>query len=111
MVAQAARELRAALPSLERDGVPLADIALTLSLRESRDARLAICADSFAQLAERLEQSAAALMPRSMPRPPPPTRRPARRARSPPAAPSRKVRSRPSSASSPCSSPARALSG
>jgi 8-amino-7-oxononanoate synthase len=61
VVSLAAKQLCAALSQLEKDGVSLADIALTLATRASQDARLAIAADSFAQLAERLTAAAAAL--------------------------------------------------
>ena len=61
VVALAAKQLCAALPQLEKDGVSLADIALTLATRGSQDARLAIAADSFAQLTERLTAAATAL--------------------------------------------------
>ncbi len=61
LVAQAARELCASLPMVERDAGSLAGLALTLSLRTACDARLAIVADSFAQLAERLAAAAGAL--------------------------------------------------
>ncbi len=61
IVARHARELRAALPSLERDAVAFADLAFTLTQRAHGDARLALVADSYAQLAERLEAAAAAL--------------------------------------------------
>jgi len=102
LVARSARELRDALPTLEREGNSLADLALTLSVRATQDARLAIAADSFEQLAERLSAAAGAI-----------DRLPAASAADGAAAQlsPRRVRSRPGSASSPCSSPARARSG
>lgn len=60
-VARFARDLRAALPLLQREQATLADVAWTLSRRAHGDARLAVSADSFEQLAQRLEGCAAAL--------------------------------------------------
>src|SRR5262249_4890609 len=77
-VARFARELVAALPLLQREQVALADVAFTLSQRSHGDARLAVSADSFDQLAARLTDAAAALekrgdlAPDPMPPPPPP---------------------------------------
>jgi 8-amino-7-oxononanoate synthase len=61
LVARAARQLAAALPSLQRDRRTLADIAFTLSQRQHADARLAVVADSFDALAEKLRAAAEAL--------------------------------------------------
>ena len=61
LVARFAREVAAALPALEREGATLADLSLTFASRQHGEARLAIVADSFAQLAARLSSSAAAL--------------------------------------------------
>jgi 8-amino-7-oxononanoate synthase len=61
VVASTARTLAAALPLLQRENRTLTDISFTLSLRSAGDARLAIAADSFSQLAERLTASADAL--------------------------------------------------
>src|SRR5205807_3882 len=57
VVARTARELADALPVLQRSA-ELADIAWTLSRRAPGDARLAVVADSFAQLGERLAAAA-----------------------------------------------------
>ena len=54
LVARQGREIAAALPALEREGATLADLSLTLASRQHGEARLAVVADSFAQLAERL---------------------------------------------------------
>ncbi|HEX9577780.1 MAG TPA: type I polyketide synthase, partial [Myxococcales bacterium] len=74
VVARTARELAAALRLLQREGRSLADISFTLGLRAPADARLAIAADSFAQLEERLIASADALekLPAGDPMVPPP---------------------------------------
>ncbi len=69
MAARSARELDAALPTLEREGTALADLALTLSQRQHGDARLAVVASSFAQLGERLRAAAGALAARDRERP------------------------------------------
>ena len=61
VVAKGARQLAAALPALERDGHGLADIAFTLAERGHGEARLALVADSFAALREKLLASAEAL--------------------------------------------------
>ena len=61
LVAKAARQLANALPSLQRDGRTLADIAFTLSQRQHQDARLAVVADSFDALATKLGAAAEAL--------------------------------------------------
>src|SRR5262249_12589612 len=61
VVAKAARQLAAALPGLQRDGSTLADVAWTLSRRAHAEARLAIAADSFEALAEKLLACAEAL--------------------------------------------------
>ncbi|TMA29644.1 MAG: aminotransferase class I/II-fold pyridoxal phosphate-dependent enzyme [Deltaproteobacteria bacterium] len=60
VVARTARELADALPALQRSA-DFADIAWTLSRRAPGDARLAVVADSFAQLGERLAAAAEAL--------------------------------------------------
>src|SRR5262249_39679430 len=54
VVAKAARQLAAALPVLQREGSTLADVAWTLGRRAHAEARLAIAADSFEALAEKL---------------------------------------------------------
>ncbi len=64
VVAKGAQELAAALSQLERSGSSLKDVAYTLSRRAHGDARLAITAESYAQLHERLEASARALRKR-----------------------------------------------
>jgi 8-amino-7-oxononanoate synthase len=61
LAAKGAQQLAAALPSLQRDGHTLADVAFTLSQREHGDARLALVADSFDSLAEKLRAAADAL--------------------------------------------------
>jgi 8-amino-7-oxononanoate synthase len=58
-VAKGARELAASLVQLAE--TPLQDLAYTLSRRMHGDARLAIVAESFAQLKDRLESAAQAL--------------------------------------------------
>jgi 8-amino-7-oxononanoate synthase len=60
-VAKFARQLGAALPLLQREGRSLADAAWTLSQRAHGEARLAVSADSFEQLSQRLADCAAAL--------------------------------------------------
>ncbi|HEY5677399.1 MAG TPA: beta-ketoacyl synthase N-terminal-like domain-containing protein, partial [Myxococcales bacterium] len=60
-VAKFARQLAEALPLLQREGRTLPDVAFTLSQRAHGDARLAIVADSFATLEEKLLACAAAL--------------------------------------------------
>ena len=65
VVAKGAQEIAAALPQLERSGRSLKDLAYTLSRRAHGDARLAIVAESFAQLQERLGASAQALAQRT----------------------------------------------
>ena len=60
-VAKFARQLAEALPLLRREGRSLADIAFTLSQRAHGEARLAVSADAFDQLAQRLPDCAAAL--------------------------------------------------
>ncbi len=54
LVARSARLIAEALPALRREGRTLADVAYTLSQRAHGDARLAIAADSFEVLSERL---------------------------------------------------------
>ncbi|TMA84097.1 MAG: SDR family NAD(P)-dependent oxidoreductase, partial [Deltaproteobacteria bacterium] len=54
VVSRFARLIAAALPGLRREGRTLADVAYTLSQRAHGDARLAIAADSFDVLSERL---------------------------------------------------------
>jgi 8-amino-7-oxononanoate synthase len=54
VVARFARLIAAALPALRREGRTLADVAYTLSQRAHGDARLAVAADSFEALAEKL---------------------------------------------------------
>ncbi|HMC36176.1 MAG TPA: acyltransferase domain-containing protein, partial [Myxococcales bacterium] len=54
LVARFARLIAEALPALRREGRTLADVAYTLSQRAHGDARLAIAADSFEVLSERL---------------------------------------------------------
>src|SRR5436190_11860467 len=61
VVARAARQLAAALPALQREGATLAEVAWTLSRRAHPDARLAVVADSFEALGEKLLASAEAL--------------------------------------------------
>jgi len=61
VVAKAARQLAAALPALQREGTTLADVAWTLSLRAHAEARLAVVADSFESLGEKLLGCAEAL--------------------------------------------------
>ena len=61
VVARSARALAAALPALERDGITLTDVAFSLTRRGAQDARLAVVAESFAQLSQRLLAAAAAL--------------------------------------------------
>src|SRR5256886_2075451 len=61
VVARAARELAAALPSLQREGVTLADVAWTLSRRAHAEARLAVVADSFEAFGAKLLACADAL--------------------------------------------------
>ena len=60
-VAKFARQLGEALPLLKAESRLLADIAFTLSQRAHGEARLAVSADSFEQLEQRLSESAAAL--------------------------------------------------
>ncbi len=60
-VAKFARQLGAALPLLQREGRTLADVAFTLSQRAHGVARLAVSAESFDQLGQRLLDGAAAL--------------------------------------------------
>ncbi|OLD07947.1 MAG: hypothetical protein AUI90_08200, partial [Deltaproteobacteria bacterium 13_1_40CM_3_69_14] len=54
VVSRFGRLIAAALPGLRREGRTLADVAYTLSQRAHGDARLAIAADSFDVLSERL---------------------------------------------------------
>ncbi|HET9753321.1 MAG TPA: type I polyketide synthase, partial [Myxococcales bacterium] len=61
VVAKFARQLAEALPLLQREGRTLPDLAFTLSQRAHGDARLAVVADSYEALAERLVACAAAL--------------------------------------------------
>ena len=61
VVAKFARQIAASLPGLRREGQSLADVAYTLSQRAHGDARLAVVADSFDVLSERLLASADAL--------------------------------------------------
>ena len=60
-VARFARQLGEALPLLQREGRGLVDVAFTLSQRAHGEARLAVSAESFEQLAQRLAGSAEAL--------------------------------------------------
>ncbi|HZX93418.1 MAG TPA: type I polyketide synthase, partial [Myxococcales bacterium] len=60
-VAKFARQLAAALPLLRREGRTLSDVAYTLSQRAHGDARLALVADSFESLEEKLLACAEAL--------------------------------------------------
>jgi 8-amino-7-oxononanoate synthase len=62
LVARQARELVAALSTIESEGGELIDLAYTLSTaRVHQDCRLAIIADSFSQLEQRLRTAAAHL--------------------------------------------------
>jgi 8-amino-7-oxononanoate synthase len=62
LVARQARELVAALTTIESEGGELVDLAYTLSMaRAHQDCRLAIVAHSLSQLAERLSAAAALL--------------------------------------------------
>ena len=61
LVAKSARQLAAAVPALRREGRTLADIAYTLSRRSHAEARLAVVADSFEALGEKLIACAEAL--------------------------------------------------
>src|SRR2546423_1475541 len=71
LVAREARALAAALPQLEQEGASPADIARTLAARGHGVARLAVTAESFTQLRERLEAAAPALDAREAEIPPP----------------------------------------
>ena len=61
VVAKFARQLADALPLLQREGRTLPDVAFTLSQRAHGDARLAVVADSFETLSEKLSACASAL--------------------------------------------------
>jgi acyl transferase domain-containing protein len=61
VVARFAREIAASLPGVRRESRSLTDVAYTLSQRAHGDARLAVVADSFEVLSERLLASAEAL--------------------------------------------------
>jgi 8-amino-7-oxononanoate synthase len=71
LLARHARALAAALAQLEQEGASPADVARTLAARSHGAARLAVTAESFAQLRERLETAAPALDAREAEMPPP----------------------------------------
>jgi len=71
LVARHARELASALARLEQEGATPADVARTLAARAHGAARLAVTAESFAQLRDRLEAAAPALEAREAEMPPP----------------------------------------
>src|SRR5207302_465040 len=71
LVGREARALAAALPQLEQEGASPADVARTLAARGHGVARLAVTAESFTQLRERLEAAAPALDAREAEIPPP----------------------------------------
>src|SRR5713226_2316955 len=71
LVARHARELASALARLEQEGATPADVARTLAARAHGAARLAVTAESFAQLRDRLEAAAPALETREAEMPPP----------------------------------------
>ena len=71
LVARHARELAGVLASLEQEGATAADVARTLAARAHGAARLAVTAESFAQLRERLEAAAPALEAREAEMAPP----------------------------------------
>ncbi|HUJ27523.1 MAG TPA: beta-ketoacyl synthase N-terminal-like domain-containing protein, partial [Myxococcales bacterium] len=61
VTAKFARQLAASLPTLQREGRSLADVAWTLSQRAHGDARLAVVAASFDELSDKLRACAGAL--------------------------------------------------
>jgi len=71
LVARHARDLSAALGRLEQEGAGLADVARTLASRVHGTARLAVVADSFAQLRQRLDDAVPPLEAREAEMPPP----------------------------------------
>ncbi len=70
LIARHARDLSAALVQVEQEGATAADVARTLAARAHGDARLAVSAESLAQLRERLEAAVPALEVRESEMPP-----------------------------------------